>query len=304
MRRMIALLLLIMTISSVQAQSTSDSDGWEIVENCISEPTTPPDDWSYEGIIFMFSDVGIHGLNYNIQTPYVIAYDNPIQAFTLSGDISPDGNWFAVPQGYIERRDYIVDRIISVYQITGIRLHSTDGSGEKFTHNLSSEFWGYAPYQYVIGTIAWTENNEIIYPSLDTQGQRIYESINPSTGIQQIYDGNYSPRRILFLNSTIGQSSDERNNVAFDSLNSFSWLIPDPYSTVFSVISNNSIFVGDTDTELFTNICISATSIVYAPTGEFVISTGEEILLIDGENTYRLATHNGTVFDWRFPVAD
>jgi hypothetical protein len=84
MRRLLMLFcLLALTITPTIAQ-TDEPESWEIIERCVGEPVEPPADWSFEGIIFMYSYTGVHGLNSQINTPYIIAYRSD-ESFSYNG---------------------------------------------------------------------------------------------------------------------------------------------------------------------------------------------------------------------------
>ena len=84
------------------AQDNNSLAGWEIEEHCIEEPRHPPDDWTYDGTLLMSGYAGIHAMQSNWETPHVEAfYRSDVQGNRpiIRGQISPDGNWYAVPIG-------------------------------------------------------------------------------------------------------------------------------------------------------------------------------------------------------------
>ena len=104
-----------------QAQETITSD-WPIVEQCAEEPTTPSQDWKFDGTIFTQKGDGIHAIRSDIPTPYYVAFNGGSE-FGNMGKLSPDGRWFAAPAGYPAPSP----RGTSVYDIREVRVYSTDG---------------------------------------------------------------------------------------------------------------------------------------------------------------------------------
>jgi hypothetical protein len=96
MRRILILVcLFVLSITPAIAQSEA-TEAWSIVERCVGEPVAPPDDWSFEGIIFSLSDYAVHGINAAYDTPYIIVFRaDPFMmdsgTYAQSGAISPDG---------------------------------------------------------------------------------------------------------------------------------------------------------------------------------------------------------------------
>lgn len=293
--RFLALSVLFFTITfAIHAQS-EEVETWPIVERCVSEPTTPPDDWSFEGIIFLHSPRAVHGINANVPTPYIIAY-NSIRTFAYNGAISPDGHWFAVPYGMKSRDGLIAWK----YDINGIRIISTDGRNQQISVRVDALFLGSNITATSIDTVVWLDNENFAYSN---RPWAIYEIINPFTDekqrsleefvggvsiwmINNIYD---QP-----LQSIIGASIELEPPILPQLSNNTN-------GTQFAILANKSMYIGDTSTKTITHLCIFANGAAFSPSGDIVISDGEQILLIQGENTYRLAYHDGTVFDWRVP---
>lgn len=97
---------------------------------------------------------------------------------------------------------------------------------------------------------------------------------------------------------------DERFSAINDTFENVRLSIDSPDSVLFAFLVNSTLYIGNPITQTFTDKCITATSMAFSSSGEIVISTGEDIVYIQNELTYRLAYHDGIVFDWRFPDAD
>ena len=63
----------------------TEAELWPIVERCLPEPSTAPVDWSFEGDILMDGWAGIHAVNAELDTPYIVHWG--------TGLLSPDGEW-------------------------------------------------------------------------------------------------------------------------------------------------------------------------------------------------------------------
>src|SRR5689334_6655260 len=96
-------LCLFLALSPSAAQDTG-ATGWPVEKRCVSEPTTSPADWSFQGTIFTMDNViyredigGVHAIRADVDTPYYVAANG--KDFVDAGALSPDGKWFAVPYG-------------------------------------------------------------------------------------------------------------------------------------------------------------------------------------------------------------
>lgn len=113
--------LLLLSINPLFAQ-TDEPEGWPIIERCVGAPTTPPDDWSFDGMIVYHDDNGIHALRDTLDTPYYLAFRNTRQ-FIDSAILSPNGSLIAVPASYF---DYDTTRYGDRYwHIHEILIYST-----------------------------------------------------------------------------------------------------------------------------------------------------------------------------------
>lgn len=73
---------------------------WPIEERCVGEPIEPPDDWTFEGTIIAEGPFGIHGISFQGDTPYVLAFQDEWIDTGGYGSLSPGGRWYAIPEGY------------------------------------------------------------------------------------------------------------------------------------------------------------------------------------------------------------
>jgi hypothetical protein len=286
MRRIVMLVFLfVLSITSAIAQS-DEFPVWEIVERCIDEPVMPSDDWSFDGIIFLYSDSGVHGLNKQIDTPYIIAYRDE-QSFAHNGSISPDGRWFAVPTGGIE----YATMMDSFYAIKAIHVYSTDGRRESYIVDWEVLFRGNNTYS--IPSVQWTSNNTFLYSESGYFLSDNNYEFNPFTGDTNLYEGFYQPiygdlRWSVPYSSRI--SPDKRlwiEEVTYDSNVSASLHL-------FDIINeNNTPTVAPS---------VFSYSFFWQPDSSHIIATiNQQTLLFDRNGTYEETIFDRTIhlFNWQ-----
>jgi hypothetical protein len=122
----------------------------------------PPDDWSFEGIIFFMSGRGVHGLNSTVETPYVIAYGTQYRTFPQSGALSPDARWFAVPRGLATTSRYNVS-LTWHYDIDEIIIYSTDARREIHSVPIDAFYLGTDISSSAVDPVQWISNSEFVY---------------------------------------------------------------------------------------------------------------------------------------------
>src|SRR5690606_35951618 len=73
MRYLLTFLMLLL-ISAIAAAQEATPEGWEVVQRCVGEPTTPPEGWNYEGTILLWGNYGIHAIQVDWDVPRVVAF--------------------------------------------------------------------------------------------------------------------------------------------------------------------------------------------------------------------------------------
>lgn len=158
-------------------------------------------------------------------------------------------------------------------------------------------------YLNSVDTPMWINDREFLYPR---QGASVDDidiyKLNPYTNEITSSQESYQPQ-LLYLSNWL-PSDDERLTIASQTFEGIRMPIDSPTNTLFSFLANSTIYFGNPITETFIDLCINATGVAFSPSDEIIISTGEEILYVQDGNTYRLAYHDGIVFDWRFPNDD
>ncbi|MEQ8672170.1 MAG: hypothetical protein RLP44_21200 [Aggregatilineales bacterium] len=97
MRFVVLVLIFVAIFSLISAQTSDDFDAWEFVEDCVPEPTASPVDWRFDGVVMLTGEFGVHVIDSDITTPYVVAFLRDV--VPGGGGLSPDGNWYATLRG-------------------------------------------------------------------------------------------------------------------------------------------------------------------------------------------------------------
>lgn len=92
------LALMLTAVSLVQADDDPETP-WPIEERCLPAPTQPPEGWTFEGELLVDGWAGIHGVNAELEAPYVVHWGD--------GWLSPNGDWILEwnYDYYVERND-------------------------------------------------------------------------------------------------------------------------------------------------------------------------------------------------------
>ena len=157
----LVLLIFLVASSTVVAQSSEFIAEWVVDEHCI-EPVSAPDDWTYEGVIVMQDEAGLHGIRADMDTSYFLAFDNDNQ-FLEMASFSPDGEWLVIPAGYRLPSDYVIPyyttleiREFLIFRLTPQReLVRIDGS----------LFMAYAGADSPMNRIRWVDD-QFLFPGL------------------------------------------------------------------------------------------------------------------------------------------
>jgi hypothetical protein len=203
------LLLLTFTFTHAQEATPEPADGWTIEQRCVAEPTTPPDDWTFEGTIFtsdyIFSDEvgGFHAIRADVETPYYVAFNG--NDFVRWGALSPDGRWYAVPSGRASQ--------ISItefgYSVDSIHVYSTNPARLRY-----SVLWDAAYREGLSFELRWLDNESFVYAAGSINApQNDYYIINPFTETTQLIEGlsvsdiyaRYSPDGTRVVRSVEGE---------------------------------------------------------------------------------------------------
>ncbi len=156
-------LLFFVPFLNVNATDDDPLTPWAIEERCVSDPTLPPADWSYDGRLLMMGYAGIHAMQADWETPRVEAFFSP-DSFgepLPGGQISPDGQWYALPVGeeFIEvsYNYYFFNRALRLSSMTDSQQFTIDLRG----YNGILEFArSYGAWTYEVAR--WMDNETLI----------------------------------------------------------------------------------------------------------------------------------------------
>ncbi len=179
------LVVLLFTLHAVSAQETPEASDWTTVQRCITAPSQPPSGWTYDGVIFTFkSGDGIHARRADVATPYYVAFDSDSE-FGASGSFSPDGKWFAVPEG---RKAKAPTTMLDVYDYftNEIRVYSTVPSHEMYHFSLWR--WDSGSSSRIIPPVLWLDNRRFIAQGLhDGSTMLSHHLVDPIGGVLENY---------------------------------------------------------------------------------------------------------------------
>jgi hypothetical protein len=166
------LLLLTFTLVRAQESTPEPTNGWTIEQRCVAEPTTPPDDWSFDGTILMTGYAGIHAVSSDFDTPYVVVFFESRTVPVLGenhylagygGVLSPDGMWFAVVDGYT------TECVIGCWGVhaEAIHVYSTTQLRESYSMDWSNSYGvGATGFPH---PLFWYDDSQLLYESDDLQ---------------------------------------------------------------------------------------------------------------------------------------
>ena len=192
MRRLVMLLcLLALTIIPTIAQ-TDETETWEVIERCVDEPVEPPDDWSFEGVIYTYGDTAIRGLRHDISATFITVYAG--ENFLTGATFSPNGQYIAVPAGFTLSRDWYENQ----FRVTEIRIYET-----ALTRRLVQRLPVFAITQFSssfeelsITQVYWLDDIHIYYRDR-TDPIDVHSSVNVviniETGEKTIWSHDYHP---------------------------------------------------------------------------------------------------------------
>ena len=161
---LICAFFLINTMASSVSADNDPEIPWPVEDHCVSAPILPPESWSYSGTLLMSGYAGIHAMQWDWETPRIVAYfraddlGEPISG----GQISPNGYWYVAPIGEI-----FTERSYNRYWFTrGLRVYSTfDDTQINFDlheyNNLLDYARSYGAWTYEV--VRWIDNETFVF---------------------------------------------------------------------------------------------------------------------------------------------
>jgi|GEM_PF-4421578 len=158
------ILLFIVPNNTSETRLQLDMQPWPLVQQCVDEPTTPPDDWTFTGTILLQGWAGLHTLRAEYSVPHIahfIRWGDLAPGGT--GILSPDNHWFAVVEGKA-----------ALTQTQAIVVYSTGNSEESYRLD-----WETILPPQDVPTLAWRDNEHLLYRSQESEAEFVL--INPFT---------------------------------------------------------------------------------------------------------------------------
>jgi hypothetical protein len=194
-----SIILLFVSLAHAQESTPEPDDGWTIEQRCIGEPTTPPDDWTFDGTILTLDETGVHGIRSDWETPHVLAFTDTENGNYLMGhsySLSPDMRWMAEAKGHVQCGGTCMMPYITV---TYIQIFDLSGEAPREYITLEWDFH-YADHSLRIDTpvITWIDNEHFVYPYMEHPsssewGPMQLRIVNPFTGEMQEWTDPIDP---------------------------------------------------------------------------------------------------------------
>lgn len=242
----------VMTIVFIRLSLTiyaQTDDGWPITQDCAAEAESAPEGWTFPGVILtLYPDDGVRALRAALGSTYYITFAG--SAFVQGGALSPDGQWFAFPYGYIQNAVAFDTR----YIVQEIRVHSTEAVPQlRRRIPWTATFQQHTPFRagesVDLPRIVWLDSARLLYPQGSFDGGLEYAELTPlaeDVSPMPTDFGDYrwlSPdlgRGFVFEAGawTLVDIDNEQNLRSFPaSPNGLSWFIWSPDSSQFATIT-------------------------------------------------------------------
>lgn len=308
-----SLLLLVLTPMVIFADDADQvGEGWPVEQRC-ALVVNPPDDWQFEGTVIARGWAGLHGMNAQLETPYILAFNSDWLQYFADGSLSPDGRWYAVPHGTSYMYISYVDKVyISSMQVTSLAVYDLV-NGSYYTlpwdylyearTNLGPTIFGYF---YAYKAPVWMDERTIFYASGRAVGgwssPRFFHVIDAENRTVEtledtLYGGRIDPTHILSVFSapdwsrfvirhmgsiTLASLRDDGDLVYvyealsynYDNLE-FAW---HPASTEWIVSGDEGVFIVDRDGNQI--------DMISAQTDDFYLFYSKSAYSADGEWLY------------------
>ncbi len=213
--------LLLITSQAVHTQSPTDA--WPIVEHCVSNATKPPADWHFDGTLLLSSFSRLHTYQQGWDTPRIqVFYSFDIPS---SGQLSPDGKWFATIEGKRERV-----QVVTAWKTSKITIHSTD-SKKKYTIPWENIF--FASHSLNGHKLYWLDNQHLLYSKDDKELNEKWFVINPFTQEVKPWQNKFKPSTFA-----VAFSSDRSKALHYEQWDEYWTLADDEHEIKIPILGN------------------------------------------------------------------
>lgn len=167
--RLNPLLLLIifsLIVPPVLAQDTAENP-YTLEERCLPEVAPPPADWTYSGTLLMSGYAGIHAMQADWETPRIEAFfrRNRLGIPQNGGQISPNGEWYAVPVG----ETWVEPSFNQYWDIRGLNIYSLVNERE-LNISLTEYYEGFGIHMGISAwsseIVRWVDDESLLIGSL------------------------------------------------------------------------------------------------------------------------------------------
>ena len=236
--------LILLSINIAFAQDSGE--GWPIVERCVPEPTAPPADWTYPGVILATGWAGLHGIRSDLNKPYVIVFTKFFNGFEwqwdFDGFLSPDNRWLVTTDetGIVSHREPAPVPVV----VNAFNVYSTLEDKQEYHITWEANYTieaitGNGQYDY-FQRIRWWDSEHLVYVNEGSQGMWKDESklvlINPFTGKITDLPTNFQGIMPVLLPHFLAVLSPDKTRLLYEpSISPFFYLYDTATQTPFSV---------------------------------------------------------------------
>ncbi len=133
------------TLITAQQEPIPDiQEGWDFKQICISEPTTPPEEWTFDGTILINGTYGVHGYRSEWDTTQVLAFTKNGYFSQLPYALSANGYWYVEAVG--NQREECIMGCSLQFEVNTIEIHPLDLMEPRDSYGIP---WSYT-YSYSI----------------------------------------------------------------------------------------------------------------------------------------------------------
>jgi hypothetical protein len=188
----LVIILSFLSLRLIAQEATEEAPlGWPIVERCVGEARTAPDDWSFEGTILATGWAGLHGINAEWETPRILIFQDDWYPERYGYGLSPNEEWYAVIQ-----YDYIQQFPRSYIRTYGLKIYSTRDRGVSYFYPIEAS---------EETQVFWLDDEHVIYSI-----NRDNFILNPFTGESDSYSGIVNDRMLISPDSHFATNSSYR----------------------------------------------------------------------------------------------
>ena len=188
------LLIFFVAVIFYQVNFAQSDDAWAIEQQCLPEPsTTLPDDWSFDGTLILTSSNKLHAYRQEWDTPHILLFSASWN-IPHSGQLSPDGKWFAIVKGDSKRI-----QAVTLWTTDEIQVIDTN-NGTQFI--VEWDTWFGATHTLYGRFLEWLPDNKLLYSrtesdSPNVEGEEWYV-IDPFTADVTEWESNINPHQDSF----------------------------------------------------------------------------------------------------------